>query len=646
MKKCLLNCLLGITIIFCVNKTTAQQKTNFVDPVTHKPSTKTNHQVLSKSPKKTSGTFRKTQTNTSGKSSSAVINVTISSSNQLCGNIPDGTATASASGGTPPYQYYWDGGNATGKTTPSVTGLYAGEYTVVVIDSLCDYDTAVVNIGIINSVYLGLGSSTSGEHCGKCDGEITIFPSGSLAGGYRYSWSPGGETTANLSNLCAGYYILTLIDSATGCAAIFDSTNYGHGLIIESLAANLGISYYQACDDSIYFFSEYFYPDFLGAVDTACYNPHTWEWFFSDGFTIDSIENPVRYFSTPGVYTATLIVNSTDIANASISFSVNATTDFQYDTDCFSNTANFNDISNYCTDSWLWDFGDPASGILNSDTLQYTSHIYTTAGTYTVSLTVNASQTITKVITIAKPHADFTTGNDCSLNPTVFDFYDNSTCATSWSWNFGDPSSGLLNTDTLQSPNHLYNSTGTFTVTLIVGSNGMFDTIPKTISTPQNLVINLGNDTLILAGNSVTLDAGPGGSEYSWSNGRTTRMINVSQPGFYEVTVMDSSGCFYYSERKLVAVCGVNPSSTPENNNELQAVLFPNPFSGKTNLQLSNYSGTCVLSIFDLLGKEIRTYSIKNSNEIIYTEGFLPGMYFYRIVDEDNKSKAGKVIIE
>src|ERR1044071_3779968 len=35
---------------------------------------------------------------------------------------------------------------------------------------------------------------------------------------------------------------------------------------------------------------------------------------------------------------------------------------------------------------------------------------------------------------------------------------------TGWNWNFGDPPSGANNTSTLQNPNHLYTTLGTYQV--------------------------------------------------------------------------------------------------------------------------------------------------------------------------------------
>lgn len=49
--------------------------------------------------------------------------------------------------------------------------------------------------------------------------------------------------------------------------------------------------------------------------------------------------------------------------------------------------------------------------------------------------------------------------------------------------------------------------------------------------------------TATLDGGTVTLDAGNPGGVYAWSTGATTRVITVSEPGTYTVTVTDAGGC-------------------------------------------------------------------------------------------------------
>ncbi len=56
----------------------------------------------------------------------------------------NGTATVSASGGTPPYSYEWSDGQA--QSTPTATGLCGGLYCVTVTDALNDSSTICVSV--------------------------------------------------------------------------------------------------------------------------------------------------------------------------------------------------------------------------------------------------------------------------------------------------------------------------------------------------------------------------------------------------------------------------------------------------------------------------------------------------------------------
>ena len=61
----------------------------------------------------------------------ALVAVTAVDSNSTCNGFSDGGASASATGGTPPYNYAWS--NAA--TTASITGVVAGTYTVTITDN-------------------------------------------------------------------------------------------------------------------------------------------------------------------------------------------------------------------------------------------------------------------------------------------------------------------------------------------------------------------------------------------------------------------------------------------------------------------------------------------------------------------------------
>ncbi|GAC1669580.1 MAG: hypothetical protein NVS9B8_12470 [Candidatus Limnocylindrales bacterium] len=94
--------------------------------------------------------------------------------------------------------------------------------------------------------------------------------------------------------------------------------------------------------------------------------------------------------------------------------------------------------------------------------------------------------TPTPTPTCFAPVADF------SLSPpsgkkkqTVFSFSDLSTttaqCPLTWSWNFGD-GAGVSSTSSLQNPTHVYQSQGTYTVTLVVSSIGGQSTRTRTVT--------------------------------------------------------------------------------------------------------------------------------------------------------------------
>jgi hypothetical protein len=71
------------------------------------------------------------------------INVTVSANNITCFGNNNGSASATVSGGTSPYQYLWSPGN---QTTSSISGLSAGSYTLTVADSKGCTQTANVTI--------------------------------------------------------------------------------------------------------------------------------------------------------------------------------------------------------------------------------------------------------------------------------------------------------------------------------------------------------------------------------------------------------------------------------------------------------------------------------------------------------------------
>jgi len=137
----------------------------------------------------------------------------------------------------------------------------------------------------------------------------------------------------------------------------------------------------------------------------------------------------------------------------------------------------FSDLSTNSPSTWNWDFGDGSTSDLQNPT-----HIYNASGTYSVTLIVSnefGTDTITKqdliTVTAAKPVADFTANVTTINEGEEISFSDLSTNSPSiWNWDFGDGS-----TSDLQNPTHIYNASGTYTVTLIVSNEFGADAITK-----------------------------------------------------------------------------------------------------------------------------------------------------------------------
>ena len=142
----------------------------------------------------------------------AVINSSISSTNVSCFGSADGTATATASGGTGPYTYLW----SYGATTQSISNLLAGTYVLSITDSNnCSTNDSVV---IAEPALLTPTLSSSAN-------TLTANASGgTMPYTYEY-WGPSGFVASSFNNfgtsfsinpMIAGSYTFIVLDT-NGC---------------------------------------------------------------------------------------------------------------------------------------------------------------------------------------------------------------------------------------------------------------------------------------------------------------------------------------------------------------------------------------------------------------------------------------------
>ncbi|MBI5118947.1 PKD domain-containing protein [Candidatus Poribacteria bacterium] len=241
--------------------------------------------------------------------------------------------------------------------------------------------------------------------------------------------------------------------------------------------------------------------DFAGSpADTVCVGqsvqftslatcgPTAWLWEFGDGATSAQV-NPVHTYALAGSYTVRLTVSNaagSDSLTRTAFITVSPIVAGLSGDPVSGNgplTVQFTDESLCNPTSWLWEFGDA-----ETSTQQNPAHVYTDAGTYTVTLTVtNAggtdSVTLMDYVTVsAPPQADFETipPGDVCVGTTV-QFTDlSSGIPTSWAWDFGD---GY--TSDVGNPSHQYAGAGAYMVCLQVTNDAGSDTLCKPITVSE-----------------------------------------------------------------------------------------------------------------------------------------------------------------
>ena len=132
--------------------------------------------------------------------------------NIACNGGNNGVVVAQVRGGKPPYQYQWEGAEA---TSNEITGLQVGAYKVVVSDAsgLTKDASVTLNQPEILAATVTLRSPAS---TGNSDGVAFVEVKGGTSP-YSFNWS-SGATTDEASGLAPGIQSITVTDAA-GCTA-------------------------------------------------------------------------------------------------------------------------------------------------------------------------------------------------------------------------------------------------------------------------------------------------------------------------------------------------------------------------------------------------------------------------------------------
>ncbi|MCH2225491.1 MAG: PKD domain-containing protein [Crocinitomicaceae bacterium] len=210
---------------------------------------------------------------------------------------------------------------------------------------------------------------------------------------------------------------------------------------------------------------------------------NNWDWdILNDGSVDNTNQGPIQNtFTAGGTYSVELTVSSNVGCTNSIVNDVLVdyipNPDFISDSVCLGNATTFADNSTISAGTITgidWDFG------LGTATGTPTSYTFLTAGNNNVTLTTTSDQGCTASTTLPAyvrelPIADFTVNDECFYNSVLPVNNSSISIGTmTYEWDFGDVTPLDLNPN----PSHLYNTSGTYNISLTATSNfGCIDAV-------------------------------------------------------------------------------------------------------------------------------------------------------------------------
>ena len=284
---------------------------------------------------------------------------------------------------------------------------------------------------------------------------------------------------------------------------------------------------------------------------------------------------------------------------------------------CLPNAAvsfvNSSSIADGSAITYLWNFGDPASGLLNtSSSVTPPPHIYTGTGPYTVRLTVtsgsNCVKDITRLVDFIHPQPkaafSFSKPEVCIGDVVVLRDLTNGIdgSVVQWNWNFGDASLGSLPIEP-----HLYAAPKTYDVSLfIVNSRGCnSDTLTQQFTVHPYPMVDAGPDRVVLQGGSITIQSNVTGNDlqYLWTPATYLNNATIATP-----TASNMQDDITYT----LMVTGRGGCAKPDNMfvKVLKAPRIPNTFTpngdGINEFWLIDYLDTypnCRVQVFTRTGQ-------------------------------------------
>lgn len=380
------------------------------------------------------------------------------------------TVTFSDTSAGPPTSWSWSFGDGTGSSSQNPGKIYSvpGNYAVTLtVTNPGGSSSASQTVSVYSSPSASFSKTLSPSNgVAPVTAGFTDASSGNIT---SWLWNFGDGTTSSTRNPskvygAAGNYTVSLTATNPIGSNTTSQTVGVYGPLTASFTRTLNPSNGAA-------------PVVVTFTDSSIGNPITWYWDFGDD-TASISSSPSKTYTSIGNYPVTLTVTNPatplGVTSAPLTIGVHASPSASFTavasppSGISPVTYSFTDTSTGNIVSWLWNFGDPHSGAANTSTAQNPSKIYTTTGSYTVTLTVTNPVGSSSVSAVKQVYTTLSSAFSASVTMTSagapITFTDQSTGnPASWSWTFGDGTNS-----TAQNPVKSYAGAGIYTVSLTV----------------------------------------------------------------------------------------------------------------------------------------------------------------------------------
>ncbi len=450
-----------------------------------------------------------------------------------CGNA-NGSASVTASGGTPAYSYTWD----TGSTGSVLSAVSAGVYSVTVTDFKGCVLTNTVNITNIPGP-TAINGTSSLAGCGLSNASYTI--TGVTGGTAPYTYSVNGVSTTTLTNgLSAGTHTVSVTD-VNGC---FFTTTFNVGTTAGPTSASVTTSN-ASCGSA----------NGTATVVSVTGGTSPYQYSFDGGsFSVTNsttgLTASIHTLTIMDANSCTLTTTYNVLNNGSPTASINSSTN----TTCFGGNNGGFSISGSAGS------GGPYSYTLTAPFQTSTLGTFTglSSGNYTVITADGVGCTTTTTVNISQPSAVTLTVTSipakCFGAPTgtINIVGAGGTGAYTYSLNGGSQQTV---------PSYTAVGQGNYMIT-IADANNCTATQTVSVTEPSPLTITVSTQNAnCTAANGVITTTVNGGTPiytYTWSAGGAGATLSNVPGGTYTVITTDANSCTL----SAVAVVSVTPGGT------------------------------------------------------------------------------------